>query len=230
MLTKAEKTYVFIPGGWHGGWCYDPITTRLEELKKKCFSLTLPGLEPEPGEQNRIINLDTHIQFVVDFLIQGNLTDVILCGHSYGGIVITGVEDRIPERIYSLVYIDAYTPQHGDSCWSLTSEEYRQLFVTGASHDGYTVTVPPGLEDRRRPQPLATFMQCLHLNGNYKQIQHCTFIYLTGWDRTPFTHQYEKLKNSPTWHIETINCGHNVMREQPDRLTEILSGLEDRYT
>ena len=230
MATKAEKTYVFIPGGWHGGWSFDPITTRLEEFKKKCFSLTLPGLEIEPVEQNRIINLDTHIQFVIDFLIQENLSDIILCGHSYGGMVIAGVADRIPERIYALVYIDAYIPQHGDSCFSLTSDEYRQLFVTGAGNDGYTVAVPPGLEDRRRPHPLATFMQCLHLNGNYKRIHNCTFIYLSGWDRTPFTRQYENLKNSQNWHIETINCGHNVMKERPDRLTEILLGLEDRYT
>jgi pimeloyl-ACP methyl ester carboxylesterase len=196
----------------------------------KCFSLTLPGLEMEPGEQNRMINLDTHIQFVFDFLIQENLTDIILCGHSYGGMVITGVADRIPERINALVYIDAYIPQNGDSCFSLTSDEYRQLFVTGACKDGYTVAVPPGLDDRRRPHPLATFMQCLHLNGNYKRIHNCTFIYLSGWDRTPFTHQDENLKNSQNWHIETINCAHNVMKERPDRLTEILLGLEDRYT
>lgn len=230
MVAKAEKTYVFIPGGWHGGWSYDPITSRLEELKKKCFSLTLPGLETETIEQHRIINLDTHIQFVIDFLLQKELTDIILCGHSYAGMVITGVADKIPERIYALVYIDAYIPKNGDTCWSLTSEEYRQLFVAGACDDGYTVAVPPGLESRRRPHPLATFMQRLHLTGNYKRIHNCAFIYLSGWDRTPFTHQYENLKNSQTWLIETINCGHNVMKEHPDRLTEILMGLEAKYT
>jgi pimeloyl-ACP methyl ester carboxylesterase len=229
IVTKADKTYVFVPGGWHGGWSFDPITTRLGALKK-CFSLTLPGLEPEPVEQNSIINLDTHIQFVIDFLIQQNLTDIILCGHSYAGMVITGVADRISERIYALVYIDAYIPQHGDTCWSLTSEVYRQLFVTGACNDGYTVAVPAGLDNRRRPHPLATFMQRLHLNGNYKRIHNCTFIYLSGWEGTPFTHQYENLKNAPNWHIETINCGHNVMKERPDRLTEILLEQEDRYT
>ena len=84
-LMKNEKTYVFIPGGWHGAWAYDPITENLERLGKKCVSLTLPGLESEPGIPKRVINLDTHIQFVIDVFLKENLTDVILCGHSYAG-------------------------------------------------------------------------------------------------------------------------------------------------
>jgi pimeloyl-ACP methyl ester carboxylesterase len=229
MLSRDEKTYVFIPGGWHGGWVFDPVTQSLGALKKKCFSLTLPGLELEPVEENRIINLNTHIQFVIDFLLEENISDVILCGHSYGGMVITGVADQIPARIRSLVYIDAYVPKNGDSCWKLTSEIYRQLFVTGAGNDGFRVAVPPGIENRRRPHPLATFMQGIQLTGNYEQILNRTFIYLSGWEGTPFTNQYERLKDSQDWHIEIINCGHNVMRECPERLTNILCELEDRY-
>ncbi len=229
MLAKTEKTYVFIPGGWHGGWAFDPITKRLRELKKKCYSLTLPGLELESIEQNRIINLTTHVQFVTDFLLQENISNVILCGHSYAGMVITGVADRVPERIYALVYIDAYVPKNGDSCWSLTSEVYRQSFVTGAANDGFTVADRQGVDNRRRPHPLATFMQSLQLNGNYERILNRTFIYLSGWEATPFTKQYECLKDSPSWHVETINCRHNVMKERPDRLTEILYKLEDKY-
>jgi pimeloyl-ACP methyl ester carboxylesterase len=229
MLAKTEKTYVFIPGGWHGGWVFDPITERLREFKKKCFSLTLPGLESEPIEQNRMINLTTHIQFVIDFLLKENINDVILCGHSYAGLVITGVADEIPERIHALVYIDAYVPKNGDSCWSLTSEEYRHRFVAGAANDGFIVAVPPGIENRRRPHPLATFVQSLHLNGKYERILNRAFIYLTGWEGTPFTNQYERLKDSLNWHVETIDSMHNVMRENPDRLTDILLQLEDKY-
>src|SRR5947209_10210646 len=158
MLTKDEKTYVFVPGGWHGEWAFDPVTERLRESNRKCYSLPLPGLEVEPIEQPGMINLTTHIQFVTDFLLEKDLSNVSLCGHSYAGLVITGVADRIPERIYALVYIDAYVPKDGDSCWSLTSEMYRHRFVTGATKDGFTVGVPPGLEHRRRPHPLATFM------------------------------------------------------------------------
>jgi len=227
---KNEKTYVFIPGGWHGGWAYDPITDKLGQQGRKSISLTLPGLEAQPEVQDKIINLDTHIQFVTDILVAGNITNVILCGHSYAGLVITGVADKIPERICALVYIDAYIPKNGDSCWSLTSEVYRQRFVSGAGNDGFTVAVPPGSDDRRRPHPLATFMQSLRLNGNYEQILNRTFIYLSGWEPSPFVQQYEHLKNAQDWHVETIDCGHNVMRECPDKLVDVLFRLEDRYS
>lgn len=215
---------MFIPGGWHGGWAFDPITEMLEKLGKKCISLTLPGLEIEPFIQNQIINLDTHIQHVVDFVLKENITDIILCGHSYAGMVISGVADKIPDRIFSLVYIDAYVPENGDSCWTLTSEAYRHLFVNGAGNDGFTVAVPPGLDNRRRPHPLATFMQNVQLNGNHQRVHNRTFIYLSGWEQTPFKKQYEKLKNSEDWHVETVHCGHNIMKEAPEKLTDILTG------
>lgn len=224
MLTQTEKTYILIPGGWHGGWAFDPITERLETLGKKCISLTLPGLEVEPLIENKIINLDTHIQYVIDFVLKENIANIILCGHSYGGMVIAGVADKIPERIYALVYIDAYVPEDGDSCWTLTSEAYRHLFVAGAGKDGFTVAVPPGLDNRRRPHPLATFMQHLQLNGNHQRVHNRTFIYLSGWEQTPFKKQYENLKSSGDWHIETVHCGHNIMKEDPDKLTDILTG------
>ena len=215
-------TYVFIPGGWHGGWIYDPITENLERLGKKCVALTLPGLEREPVISNQPINLDTHIQYVVDFIVKENLTEIILCGHSYAGLVITGVADQIPERIQALVYIDAYIPKDGDSCWSLTSEVYRQRFVAGAGPNGFMVDDRPGLDPRRRPHPLATFMQSLKLTGNYQRVLNRTFIYLSGWEDSPFIQQYERLKNAPDWQVETVHCGHNIMKEYPEKLTEIL--------
>lgn len=224
MTTKTEKTFVFIPGGWHGEWAFDSVIKILKNTGRKSFALTLPGLEEQP--QAGLINLDTHIQFVIDVLINENSNDIILCGHSYAGLVITGVADKIPERIYGLVYIDAYIPKDGDSCWSLTSEAYRQLFVAGASNDGLTVAVPPGQENRRRPHPLATFMQSIHLTGRYQQVRNRIFIYLTGWDGSPFTKQYETLKNSPDWRIEKVHTGHNIMRENPEKLAAILTGIE----
>lgn len=226
MTTEqTEKTHVFIPGAWHGGWAYDTVIEKLGHLGKNCISLTLPGLEIKPETQNAIINLDTHIQYVVDILVKENIIDIILCGHSYAGMVITGVADKIPERIYALVYIDAYTPKDGDSCWSLTSEAYRQLFATGASSDGFTVADRPGVDNRRRPHPLATFMQSLHLTGNYQRIRNRTFIYMTGWENTPFKNQYETLKNSSDWNIVTVPCGHDLMKENPDKLIEILNEI-----
>jgi pimeloyl-ACP methyl ester carboxylesterase len=222
----TTKTFVLIPGAWHGGWAYDTVTTKMEQEGKKCISLTLPGLEIAYGIQDKIINLDTNIQYVVDILLKENITHIILCGHSYAGLVITGVADKIPERIHALVYIDAYIPKDGDSCWSLTSEAYRQIFVTGASGNGFTVADRPGADSRRRPHPLPTLLQSLHLTGNYQQVRNRTFIYMTGWEGTPFKKQYETLKNAPGWHIVTVPCGHDIMKENPDKLVEILNEIQ----
>ncbi|MDQ0638893.1 pimeloyl-ACP methyl ester carboxylesterase [Pedobacter sp. W3I1] len=229
-MKVIQKTYIFLPGAWHGAWVYDPIIKRLKLLGKKCIAITLPGLESKQYKESQLINLETHIQFVVDFLNQNNITDIILCGHSYAGMVITGVADKIPEKIYGLVYIDAYVPKNGDSCWNLTSDAYRNLFVKGAGENGITVGNPPGKDRRRRPHPLATFMQNLHLKGDYKKIHNRAFIYLSGWDETPFLKQYEKLKKSKGWHVETIHSIHNVMKEKPDQLTDILCKLENKFT
>lgn len=223
-MGKSERTFVFIPGAWHGGWAFDLIVEKMEG--EKCIPLTLPGLEIQGKTPKRIINLDTHIQYVVDVLVKSDITNVILCGHSYAGMVITGVADKIPERMYALVYIDAYIPKDGDSCWNLTSEEYRHRFATRAAVDGFTVADRPGVDNRRRPQPLATFMQSLRLNGNYQQVRNRTFIYMTGWENTPFTKQYETLKDSPGWDIVTVPCGHDIMKENPDRLVEILNEIQ----
>jgi hypothetical protein len=141
-------------------------------------------------------------------------------------MVMAGVADRLPERIYSLVYIDAYVPKNGDSCYTLTSEAYKELFITGAGGDGFTVAVPPGTENRRRPHPLATFMQKLQLSGNYQRIRNRIFIYMSGWEQTPFRKQSEELKNAAGWHVETVHCAHNIMREDPEKLTEILTGVK----
>lgn len=226
MIERTKKTYLFIPGGWHGAWVFDPITTRMKSYEKDCFSLTLPGLEQKTVRQHKIINLTTHIQFVIDFIIEKKLTNVILCGHSYAGMVITGVADIIPENIFGLVYIDAYIPKDGDSCWKLTSDQYRELFAAGAAADGFNVVSRPGSDSRRRPHPLATFMQSLRLIGNYKQIRNLTFIYLSGWENTPFRQPYELHKNSPEWRVEVIDCEHNVMEHRPDELTEILLSID----
>lgn len=225
-MEKSERTYVFIPGAWHGGWAFDLIVKKMEQEGEKCIPLTLPGLEIKGRTQKRIINLDTHIQYVVDLLVKGDITNIILCGHSYAGMVITGVADKIPERMYALVYIDAYTPKDGDSCWSLTSEEYKHRFATGAAVDGFTVADRPGVDSRRRSHPLPTFMQSIRLNGNHQQVRHRTFIYMTGWEGTPFTKQYENLKDSPCWNIVTVPCGHDIMKENPDRLVEILNEIQ----
>ena len=115
-------TFVLVHGGGHGGWCYNRITPLLREAGHEVYTPTLTGL----GERKHLlrpdIDLDTHITDVVQVLEYEDLKDVILLGHSYGGMVITGVADRASVRIKRLVYLDAAHPKNGESLADVTPE------------------------------------------------------------------------------------------------------------
>ena len=96
-------TFVLVHGGWHGGWCWQKVIPFLEEASHEVYAPTLTGLAERASELSPAVGLDTHIQDIVGELSEKNLHGVILVGHSYGGMVITGVVDAVPERIAHLV-------------------------------------------------------------------------------------------------------------------------------
>ncbi len=224
--ASGSKKYVLVPGGWHGGWWFQPLAHELTRLGHQAFPLTLTGL----GERKHLIaastNLDTHVEDVVDVLETERLENVILVGHSYGGMVITGAADRVPERVAALVYVDAYVPRDGDSCWALTSDEYRRVFLEGVGRDGYSVAAPTRLDPRATPHPLASFLQALRLSGRVDRVGRREYVFLSGWSGTPFGPVYERLRADPSWRVHRVESGHNVMRDAPDALLAILLGLE----
>jgi pimeloyl-ACP methyl ester carboxylesterase len=137
-------TFVLVPGGWYGGWYFRDFAKKLRDLGHSAYAVTLTGL----GERSHLltanVNLQTHVQDVVSVLEFEGIEDAVLLGHSYGGMVITGVAARIPQRIGSLIYGDAYVPQHGDSCWDLANDSVRRLFDELTSPDGLSVAPPGG--------------------------------------------------------------------------------------
>lgn len=219
-ITMAS--FVLIPGGWHGGWMFADLVARLRNQGHEAYAITLSGLDSAPERSSKHINLDTHIADVVELLAVEDLSEVVLCCHSYGGMVATGVADRAPERVAALVYLDAFVPSDGQSWWDLAGERYRQTIITGARHDGLTVESPAGRDRRRRPHPIGTFLQALHITRTARPMPRL-FVYATGWDATPFTAQYERLRDDPAWEVRTVACGHNVINEAPDEVFEILT-------
>lgn len=108
-------SFVLVHGAWHGGWCWRDVRRVLEEHGHTVFTPTLTGL----GERSHLlspdINLETHIADVLNLLVWEELNDVILVGHSYGGMVITGVADQAKDRLCHIVYLDAFLPADGES-------------------------------------------------------------------------------------------------------------------
>jgi pimeloyl-ACP methyl ester carboxylesterase len=213
-------TFVLIPGGWHGAWMYAELAARLREAGHEAYAMTLSGLDDAPAPAANI-NLDTHIADVLELLSVEDLSEVILCAHSYGGMVISGVADRAPERLAALVYLDAFAAEDGQSWWDLAGDAYRTLVLAQARHDGVTVLPRDGADPRCRPHPLGSFVQALRAPYAAPSL-HRVFVYATGWSATPFTAQYERLRTDPAWTVHTIASAHNVVRYAPDETFDVL--------
>ncbi|MEU5116191.1 alpha/beta hydrolase family protein [Streptomyces longwoodensis] len=218
-------TFVLVPGGWHGAWSFEQVVPLLERAGHTVHALTLTGLRPEDDEATvAAANLDTHADDVLRLFDEARLTGVTLVGHSYGGMVISVAADRARGRVERLVHLDAYVPRDGDSCWSSTTGAYRQAFLAGAASTGYSVLPPAGGDPRRRPHPLASFVQTARLTGAVDEVPQREFVYCSGWeDRTPFTDLRSRLRADPHWRVRELPTGHNAMREDPDAVAALLA-------
>jgi pimeloyl-ACP methyl ester carboxylesterase len=218
--------FVMVPGGWQGGWVFDAVATELHRDGHHVEAVTLSGLESDgPVDADRPPNLDAHIEQVVGIIDRLDDTPLALCGHSYGGMVIAGVADRLGARLDHLVFIDAYVPDDGDSCWSLTSDTFRESFIAGARADGRWVAVPDGLDPRARPHPFPSFLQSIRLGDDPRHAVDRTFISGGAWPGSPFVALTERLRNEPGWRVHEVPVGHNIARRDPHGLAAVLGAL-----
>lgn len=150
----------------------------------------------------------------------------MLVGHSYGGTVITGAADRAPDRVRALVYLDAFVPDNGDSCWSMTNDEQRRWYLDGAGRTGLTVDPLPFFDPQARPHPLATLVQRIRLTGAWTTVPRRTYVAATGWpgglSASPFAATARRVAADPAWDYQQWPTRHNVLHEGPDRLLQLL--------
>jgi pimeloyl-ACP methyl ester carboxylesterase len=233
--AKDQTTYVLVHGAWHGSWCWERVRKSLRDAGHKVFTPTLTGLGERSHLNSAAINLSTHIADVVNLLRWEDLSDVILCGHSYGGNVIRGVADRTPERIRTLVYLDAFVPEDGECLFDFLSPEWAQQMRLQAQTAGDGWNVPPILAERFNvnlqdaawvntqctSQSIASFEEHLRLNRVPSHTHSATHILATGWENSPFRPAHERAK-AKGWKTRTVTCGHEVMLDLPGELTDLL--------
>ena len=170
-------TFVLVHGMWAGGWYWQKVRPLLRAAGHEVFTPTLAGLGERVHLARPDVGLDRHIEDVVNVLRFEDLYDVLLVGHSYAGMVIRGVADRIPERVTTLVYLDAFVPEHGERVLDLWPAAYRPDFEAMAmGFDGWRIpTLDPGDEDpsiiaweagRTVPHPIATFREPIRLSNS----------------------------------------------------------------
>jgi pimeloyl-ACP methyl ester carboxylesterase len=223
--SEPPKTFVFVHGAWGGGWDYKQMESLLEAAGHCVYRTTLTGLGEKVHLANPQVNLETHIQDVVNVLTFEGLTGIVLVGHSYGGMVITGVAHRVPERIARLVYVDAMLPVDGESAFDLMGERGREFFVNLANTKGDGWKIPPFWPDPGKdvPQPLAAFSQKISLGNPLAEKLPATYILTLepGAETDDFSRHAERAKQRG-WKYHELRTGHNPQRTMPKEYAAIL--------
>lgn len=212
---------VLVPGGFHGGWYFSPILPDIRKAGHNVHAATLSGLGDRRHLVSASINLDTHIQDVVSLIEHEMLENVILLGHSYAGMVISGVADRMAGKVKAAIYLDALVPESGDSIFKLMPEVSAQVFC-GMTTDGISAPAPPGLDLRACAHPLASFLQPITLSGAEKQVPRKIFTWCARDSRGPFGSIHDRLKDNPSWEVVSVPYGHDIMNESPETVLSLV--------
>ena len=232
-------SFVLVHGGFHGGWCYSRVVQRLRDAGHVAIAPTLSGVGERAHLAGQAINLSTHIQDVVATNLGEDLDDVILCGHSDGGMVITGVAGQIGERIRTLFYLDASVPEDGQSILDVLGPDMASIAIEMAGGDGIMM-VPRGAEyfgvneaDRAwvdrlcTPHPIGCFVQKLRFTGKEALVKNRTFVLAERYQSANHA-TYAQVKDRPGWKAVSLDVGHDVMVDDPNGLTALLLEELDR--
>ena len=233
-------TYLLVHGAWHGGWCWTRVSRILRDAGHTVFTPTLTGLGERAHLAGPEIDLDCHIADVLGVIDAEELTDIILCGHSYGGQVITPVLDQRIDRFRAAVWLDAFVPTEDRSLmdgWPPERAQHirEQVATTG---DGWKVDpMPPEYfgvmrdEDaewvtrRCVPQPIKTFSQAVHLTGTWESVPTKIYLLAEHHPNSSFDRFSVPLSEKPDWDVRTVSAGHDVMIDTPELLAEIFQEL-----
>jgi pimeloyl-ACP methyl ester carboxylesterase len=177
-------TFVLVHGSTSGGWCWRWTAADLRAAGHLVYTPSLTGLGERAHLLSPAVNLSTHIRDIADLLFYEDLRDVVLVGASYGGMVITGVAEHAADRLARLVYLDAFIPEDGESCFSIIPGIRDRWAATTTTFDGIPVKLPDGADflaqtwgitdpatqawivARSVPMPLATCVEPIHLPAN----------------------------------------------------------------
>lgn len=231
----AAATFVLVHGGRHGGWCWKKVAALLRSRGHEVFTPSLTG----GGERRHLarpdVGLSTHVQDVLELLFFEDLAGVVLVGHSYGGMVIAGVADLVPERVAHLVFLDALVPRDGDSVVGLAHPDVgrRLLQLAHESGDGWLVPVDTGAAEygiddpadaawateRLTPQPLATYTEPIGLRGRGDALSR-TYIRCTESPWIP--DEVAARGRESGWRYRELATGHDAMVTAPGEVAALL--------
>ena len=229
-------TFVLVHGAWHGGWCWREVAGRLQSAGHRVFAPTLTGLADRSHLLSRETGLETHILDIVNLLAWEELDDAVLCGHSYGGMVVTGAADRAAGRLRALVYLDAFVPADGRSLSDMAPPERVDGMLRDAAERGDGWKVPPlpasvwlddpaqqaWVQPKVTPHPLRCFTDPLALTGAWATVACKMHILAAANDPSPFHAIHERAASEPGWLCRRIAGPHDLMISHPAETVALL--------
>lgn len=230
LMPKDKRTFVLVHGAWGGGWSWKFTAEILRERGHQVFTPTLTGMGERSHLLREDINLSTHIQDVVNCIKWEDLDGqrITLVGHSYGGMVISGVAEKVPNgTIDSIVYLDAALPEDGQSAFShnnVPTDNLPPFFEVreGAGND-LDEPLRSWVRSKLTPQSTATCIEPVRLTGAREQIRVKTFIRATKSTRALKTIETAALvRNDPDWRYEEIPCEHSTPLHMPKETADAL--------
>ena len=219
-------TYLICHGAWSGGWSWKTMRSLLRGAGHDVFTPTYTGLGERAHLAHPMVDLQTHIQDVLAVIEYEDLRDFILVGHSYGGMVVTGVADRVPEKVRQLVYLDAFVPEDGQSLDDLTGQVREGV-------EGWLLPPNPPAPDtraadlawnlpRRRHMPARCFSQKLRL-AHAQPGFPCTYIHCTKKVGPDVFRQFaDRLRDDAGWRFLEMDASHSPNLTEPEALAQLL--------
>ena len=234
-------TYVLVHGAWHSGRCWDRVVPLLNSAGHRVLAPSLTGYGETRHLMGPEVGLDTHVGDIVGLILDEDLCEVVLVGHSYAGLVISSVANRLPDRVARLVYLDAMVPEHGESAADVMPAPQSVIDAAAESGDGWRVPPPPelrspfGLLGVTDPDDLAwlhTMLSDHSLRSLQQPVEldsppvaaiprthiHCT-VKPEGMHRRPVPATQPNGTPSQVWELPT---GHDCMITMPAELAELL--------
>ena len=240
---RSTPTFVLVHGSNGGGWVWQKLAPLLRSAGHAVYTPTLTGLSDRSHLLHCGVNLTTHITDIANLLLYQDLSEVVLVGNSYAGMVSTGVATKVPERLKLLVYLDAYLPADGQSEFDLLPAEMRAAReAEAAAHEGVVQPPPPaifGVKDpvlaewikaRSTPHPLATYTEPVPAGNAESATLPRVFIRCIGNPATTpdlFAPSAEKAR-AAGWHVHELAAGHLAMLTAPREVAELLLKLTER--
>jgi pimeloyl-ACP methyl ester carboxylesterase len=242
-VVNPPATFVLVHGAWHGGWCWSRVVGLLQERGHAVFAPSLTGL----GDRAHLfgitpeIRLATHVTDIVNLVKSWELDEIVLCGHSYGGMVITGVAEQIADRIGSIVYVDAMMPENGQSALDIVGAPPPSVdlhadhpAVPNAAAYATSTADQHWIQGKLTPLPAAVASDKLQVTGAYQRIARKTAIRSTGIDGKqpdsgPGAKRFPELARRGDWELRDIACKHDIMIDRPAELAAILLASLPRH-